>query len=337
MYIHRNFAGVLALVAIFFSGLSTIVSGQTPPVTASAQTGADASHPVPVPFGMEIKKVVAFIETDCLQEGRAVPYFSTAFVLVKPDERLGKDRGFSYLVTNRHAVQPGIENGAPCQVVNYSIRVNVRSSDPSRPPTGTSVSLGPNLPWVFPEDPAVDLAVIPFGVDQSKVDLEPIPTTMLATDDVIKANRIGEGDPVIFSGLFVQVSGLLRLEPIVRQGIIAMMPDEPIGTTLKKPGNLFLADVHVFGGNSGSPMFVNLAGFRNGAIFSGNNYKLLGVISGYEQEDANFNLQAATSYSGKIGMNSGVASVVPAQELDKLLNSEKLQVLRDDAVRQAPK
>ena len=193
----------------------------------------------------------------------------------------------------------------------------------------TSIPLGPKLPWVFPDDPSVDLAIIPFGPDQSKVDFESIPTTMLATDDVVKADNIGEGDPVIFAGLFVQVPGFLKLEPIVRQGTIAMMPDEPIGTTLKKPGSIYLADVHVFGGNSGSPMFVNLGGFRNGGVIAANNYKLLGVISGYEQEDADFNLQAATTYSGKLGMNSGVASVVPAKELDALLNCAQLQSQRD--------
>ena len=83
---------------------------------------------------------------------------------------------------------------------------------------------------------------------------------MLATEEVVKADGISEGDPVIFTGLFVQMPGLLKLEPIVRQGSIAMMPDEPIGTTLNKPGSLYLADIHVFGGNSGSPMFVNLGG-----------------------------------------------------------------------------
>lgn len=97
-----------------------------------------------------------------------------------------------------------------------------------------------------------------------------------------------------------------------------------------------MADVHVDGGNSGSPMFVNLGGVRGSSI-GGNNYKLLGVISGYEREDANFNLEAATTYTGKLGLNSGVASVVPAKELDALLNSAKLQALRDDAVKQTGK
>ena len=70
-------------------------------------------------------------------------------------------------------------------------------------------------------------------------------------------------------------------------------------------------------------------------MMAANNYKLLGVISGYEREDANFNLQAATTYSGKLSANSGVASVVPATELDALLNCAMLQAQRDSIVKQA--
>jgi hypothetical protein len=330
----RSIASCFLVSTVLLSCLTGLAQSQQSPVSASAQTAT--SH-VPVPFAVEIKKAVAFIEADCFKDGKVVPYSATAFFLVKPDERLGKDRGFEYLVTNRHAAQPGIEDGAPCQVVNYFVKLNLRSNDPAHPTVATPIPLGPKLPWVFPDDPSVDLAIIPFAADQSKVDFEPIPTTMLATDDIVKANGIGEGDPVIFAGLFVQVPGLIKLEPIVRQGIIAMIPDEAIGTTLKRPGSLYLADVHVFGGNSGAPMFVNLGGFRNGSLIAGNNYKLLGVVSGYEKEDADFNLQAATTYSGKLGMNSGVASVVPAKELDALLNGEQLQSQRDLVVKQGAK
>jgi hypothetical protein len=328
----RTIASIFLFCIAFLTCLTGLGQGQQTPVSASAQ--APPTSLVPVPFAVQIKKAVAFIETDCLKDGKIVPYSATAFFLVKPDERLGKDRGFEYLVTNRHAAQPGIEDGIPCQVTNYILRLNLRRNDPSQPIAAAPVLLGPNLPWVFPTDPSVDLAILPFGADPSKVDFEPIPTTMLATDEVVKANGVAEGDAVIFTGLFTQMPGLLKLEPIVRQGNIAMMPDELIGTTLKKPGNLYLADIHVFGGNSGSPMFVNLGGFRNGDMKAGNNYKLLGVISGYETEDANFNLQAATTYSGKVGMNSGVASVVPAKDLDILLNCEQLQAQREAVVKQ---
>lgn len=308
--------------------------GQAPhkPVSATGQPTV-AVHTT---FAEAIKKSVAYLQTDCTKaDGTTTSYEATGFFVVKPDERLGKNTAFVYLVTNRHAAQPGIEDDAPCHVSNYWIRLNIRAATPTELPRAMSLRLGPDVPWIFPDDPSVDLAIVPLTPDQSKVDYEPIPSTMLATDDVIKANMISEGDSVIFTGLFVQMPGLLRLEPIVREGTIAMIPSEPIMTTLKKPGNLYLADVHVFGGNSGSPMFVNLNGVRNGSIGFGAGYRLLGVVSGYEFEDTDFNLQAATTYAGKLGANSGVTSVVPADELDKLINCAKLSAMRDAEVAKA--
>jgi len=319
----------IASTLILFSSLTAFGQGQVPVATSSQQATATAPKSS---FTTEIKKTIAYIEADCLVEGKIEPHSATAFFIIKPDDRLGKDRGFEYLVTNRHAAQPGIENGTPCQVVNYAIRMNLRDASTGGS-KATNFILGPNLQWVFPDDPSVDLAVVPMAPDRTKVDYEPLSTTMLATEDVVKTKGIGEGDPIVYTGLFVQMPGLMKLEPIVRQGIIAMMPDEPIFTTLKKPGSLYLADTHVFEGNSGSPMFVNLGGVRNGQIMMGYDYRLLGVVSGYADEDTKFNFQVVTTYSGKFGANSGVATVVPAKELDNLLNSAKLQALREDGVK----
>jgi hypothetical protein len=324
-------------ILVFLLATATLF-GQSAPNPVSTNGQPVAAAPIHISFATAIKKSVAYLQTDCLQDdGKTVSYFATAFFVTKLDDRLEKDQGFGYLVTNRHAAQPGIERGAPCRVSNYWLRVNLRGASPSDLPQATSGALGPGVPWVFPDDPAVDLAIVPLAPDQTKVDYEAIPSTMFATADVVKANNIGEGDVVIFTGLFVQMPGLLRLEPIVRQGTIAMIPSEPIMTTMKRPGNLYLADIHVFGGNSGSPMFVNLGGVRNGGLMMGSNYKLLGVVSGYEFEDTDFNLQAATTYSGTLGANSGVTSIVPAAELDKLINSPKLQSMRDAVIARLPK
>jgi hypothetical protein len=69
-----------------------------------------------------------------------------------------------------------------------------------------------------------------------------------------------------------------------------VIPDEKLDTALKKPGNLYLGDVHVFGGNSGSPLFVNLSGMRNGSLSLGTRYGLLGIVSGFYHEDSNLQL-----------------------------------------------
>jgi hypothetical protein len=171
--------------------------------------------------------------------------------------------------------------------------------------------------------------VLPVLPDQSRYDYLSIPASILATHDVVETQGVTEGDSVLFTGYFYQFPGLKKFQPIVREGILAMIPDEKLETTLKKPGHLYLADVRVFGGNSGSPLMVNLGGYRNGAIYAGFQYKLLRIISGYYHEDSDLKLTVATTLHGKLEQNSGIAMVVPADELKALLDSPALQAARD--------
>jgi hypothetical protein len=175
----------------------------------------------------------------------------------------------------------------------------------------------------------VDLAVLPLAPDLKRFDYQPLPLSMFATKDVIATQQIAEGDSVLFAGFFYQYPGQKKIEPIVRQGILAMMPDEELKTTLGKPGRVYLADVHVFGGNSGSPMVVNVGGYRNGSLVMGGfPYLLLGIVSGY-YETADFKLETAATLTGEANANSGISIVVPAEQLKALLESPQLQRLRD--------
>lgn len=110
------------------------------------------------------------------------------------------------------------------------------------------------------------------------------------------------------------------------------MPDESINTTLQKPGQLYLADAHAFHGNSGSPLFVSVGGLRHGSLAVGENYLLIGVISGYYPEGESISVPAATVLTGEVHDNSGIATVVPAKELLALLNSPEVQSERDSHI-----
>ena len=123
------------------------------------------------------------------------------------------------------------------------------------------------------------------------------------------------------------------MEPIVRRGIIAMMPNEKI-PFVGTPEKVYLADLHVFHGNSGSPAFVNLAGYRNGSMMLGDNYQLLGVVNAYLVEDEHLNLKLEREIVTAVGQsgvpklsvkgtgqaNSGSSTIVPADELKALLD-----------------
>jgi hypothetical protein len=130
------------------------------------------------------------------------------------------------------------------------------------------------------------------------------------------------------------------MQPILREGVLAMLPDGPMTTTLCGSGNVYLADVHVIPGNSGSPIFI-IPGLGLGANESllgvPNTFGLLGVVSGYMYENEDMTLTATTTWKGSINANSGISVVVPAQQLRDLLESPELQRLRDEQFSTQPK
>jgi len=305
-----------------FSSLAQNSPSQPQP-QASATTN-------PAPFATSIKKTVALLRVMFVKGNVPMISEGTCFFISYADQRLGPTGGFSYLVTNRHVASPGIEDGTLYPIVETHVRLNLRDS--AQGSEEANIFIGGTSHWYFPADDSVDLAVLPLLPDQTKYDYLMIPDSLVATHDFVEARGISEGDSVLFTGYFYQFPGLKKFQPIIREGILAMMPDEKMQTTLKKPGNLYLADLHVFGGNSGSPLLVNLGGLRNGNIVAGYEYHLLGIISGFYHEDSNLNLTIATTYTGTLEQNSGIAMVVPANELKALLDSADLKAQRDAEV-----
>jgi hypothetical protein len=157
-----------------------------------------------------------------------------------------------------------------------------------------------------------------------------IPVGIFTTPEMVEKKQVVEGDPVLFSGLFIQSFQTVHsLEPILRSGTLAMVPKEAMETTLHKSGRIYLAEVHSFGGNSGSPVFVDMAKFSG--ILGGFSYNLLGVISGEVLESSDFIMHVTTSYTANVAANSGVSVVVPANEIKSILYDPSLQAQRDAA------
>jgi hypothetical protein len=151
---------------------------------------------------------------------------------------------------------------------------------------------------------------------------------MFVPKEALETEKVAEGDSVLFAGLFIQYLGGSRLEPIVRSGKIAMLPRDLINTTLGKPGHVILAEVHSFGGNSGSPVFVEAHLDRRSLAF---NYEFLGVVAGEVYETSDLTLQATTSYKGNLQANSNISMLIPAEEVKALLSKPKFVKQRDDS------
>jgi hypothetical protein len=55
-------------------------------------------------------------------------------------------------------------------------------------------------------------------------------------------------------------------------------------------------------------------------------------MSGYMYETEDLQLQVASTLNGKLGANSGITTIVPVDELKKMLDGPDLSRQRDDVV-----
>jgi Trypsin-like peptidase domain len=267
------------------------------------------------PFGVILKRSVVNVELKCKQGNLLISGAGTGFLVAYTDPRLPKDTFFEYLVTNRHVAECWDEHNRAREVQSLMIRVNAKDGS-SRKLTASPSG------WRIPVDDSVDLAVMNVHLPDD-LQISFIPIDDFATKEYMHNNQIAEGSPIILSGYFYQFPGEHRFQSIVRQGILSMVPDEPMITTTGRSGTVYLGDVHIFGGNSGSPVMVS----ADWLIFDG--YHLLGVVSGYYFEDEDFNLEIATTVKGVAHANSGVAMIVPADFLKALLDEPGLKAERE--------
>jgi len=266
--------------------------------------------------------------------GKVVTVSGTGFLVGVRDSRL-KDLSFTYLVTNRHVAEAFEQdekgNCGRLQIQKTYVTLNLKEPINGNRSDQVDISNSKQFHWYFPKDEASDLAVMPFG-PPDKYDFRLIDSTMLLSTDVIDKQQVVPGDKVLTGGYFYHYAGLHEFQPIIREGVLAMMPDGPMPTTTCKSGNVFLVDVHVIRGNSGSPIFIVPAlGLQSAASFGGvpSVFGLLGVVSGYMYESEGLTLRASTTWTGSANANSGISVVVPAQQLKDLLEGPELQAIRD--------
>src|SRR5579863_1687051 len=143
-------------------------------LSAFAQTAGPAASappappPVPpsAPVIKQLRETVSFIQLLCQNGADVLDLRGTGFFVFYPDQRLSKDGGFVYLVTNRHVAECWDEDRHPMRVKSISIRVNLTNGASTLIP----LNAAGNIPWTFPADDSVDLALFPLLPDQAKVE-----------------------------------------------------------------------------------------------------------------------------------------------------------------------
>ena len=315
------------LILILCLHFTLLRSSSQQPVAGQAPVAAAQTSPPAVMD--QIRNTVGFI-TVVFQDGDTRKgAIGTCFFISVLDKRLGEGQAFMYLITNRHVAEPGIDLGTPYTVLGALLRLNLKTTQGGVQSIEQPILFANETHWYFPKDDAVDLAVLPIAPDHQIYSYVDIPNSLIVGSEQVESGDVVVGDRVTFAGYFNNFPGQKRIEPIVRQGVIAMLPDEDLDTTLRKQGRIYLADLHAFHGNSGSPVFVNVSGSHHGKLELGEKYLLLGLLSGFYPESVGYSVATATVLTGEVRDNSGIATIVPAEEIKKLLNSSELQAQRD--------
>jgi hypothetical protein len=239
-------------------------------------------------------------------------------------------------VTAKHVIQ----NIRKAGYTEIFVRINTEH--------GQSVVTELKGEWHYSDNPAVDVAVtfpgfpIVPGLKVHSVALE-----NFATDEKIKQESIGIGDDVFAIGLFTHKSGNERNTPIMRTGIIASMPDEPLetGEDDELPGicKIYLVELRSIGGISGSPVFVHLDFWRLGpnmfekridigGLTIQRKTFLLGLIRGHWNLErrvvAHDHVPPATEDEEIEKLNTGIAMVTPIKDVLDIINGEAMMKKR---------
>ena len=230
----------------------------------------------------------------------------TAFFVSVPSE-VHNDIVFIYVVTAKH-VAKRLEGR------EFLVRANTAAGGSVFVPSGKQV-----VWWYHHTDESVDVAALAWAPPK-EIEHKHIPTSMFLTDEVIRDKKIGTGDEVFITGLFVHLAGSERNLPIVRMGNIAMMPGEPVPTSM---GNIeaHLIEARSIGGLSGSPAFVRET------IPSGiGPFYLLGLMHGHwDIPPERMHDEATADAEETVGrVNMGIAIVVPAKKILEVLNQPRL-------------
>ncbi len=262
-----------------------------------------------------IKNAVCFL---AVKDRGHLRFGGTGFFVIHPDIVGSVEWATLYLVTARHCVEQALGKFG-----NLYARLNLKGGE-----TRTVELRGP---WIKSDQ--ADLAIMPF---EENLDLFEsfIPSPSFLNDEIIQQHNFGAGDEIFITGLFTKRFGIGKNIPILRTGIVAAMPEEPIqGPRDPKPYNAYLLEVRSLGGLSGSPVFTIVhRGFlanRPARQFSSmvHHVSLVGIIRGHWDTVSGQDSELYNPVDGSV-LNAGIALATPAQELLSLINSAEATAMR---------
>ena len=203
----------------------------------------------------------------------------TVFFVAYHDSRTAADQNFIYLVTAKHVLKDADGHYMKTISVRLNIKDQLAEKGYDEIANITVSDSSGNLAWFHDSNDAIDVAATPLLPNQTKFDFKAIPVSMFVDAATLESNKVAEGDSIFFIGLMARYFGRNKIYPIVRHGNIAMMTNEEIDTPTGRQ-KAFIVELVSWPGNSGSPVFLNLGGMRNGSMMIGTNPKFIGILSG---------------------------------------------------------
>lgn len=269
---------------------------------------ADADMRVP----NELRQCVCFLCVKGIENGQERTFYGgTAFFVAVRTQ----DTEDHYLVTAKHCIERASAFG-----VLYA-RLN-------RTGGGAEIIALPDR-WLFSENEASDIAVMPMSPDPAVFDHASLNVDMFASEAIIKDHDIGVGDDLFVVGLFTRRHGTQRNIPIVRTGVISSMPEEPFIDDAGREYHVYLAEIRSLGGLSGSPVFVYLAPMRQITLEKNTKrlaplYFVLGCIRGHWDLRTESVIDFANDEDARL--NTGIAAVTPIQAaLDIIMSKDQVK------------
>jgi hypothetical protein len=263
----------------------------------------------------------------------------TGFFVSWPSEGLpGHTHG--YLVTARHCVEQAKRYGSMyvrinSRVVSGSPKVGdyTEAELAKQAADAELIEIEAPAKWHFHDDPVNDVAVLPMTPPVAKFMFLVASEESFATDEVVTRESIGVGDDLLVVGLFTSHHGRTMNRPIVRAGIIAAMPEEPVEDQYS--GEFFdayLAEVRSVGGLSGSPVWLVISPGRIAPGQEGREHRLhfylLGLIRGHWKKDEDWLSDFGDTEMESL--NTGIAIVTPIQRALDIIQSKELKKQRKD-------
>lgn len=186
--------------------------------------------------------------------------------------------------------------------------------------------------WEHP-DPGVDITVF-RTVAPNEYRMPPLHAQSIASRKTFDEEEIGLLNRVAIPGLLTNFTGELANYPVVRDGTIAVIPDEPVPLSIRVGASLIQTHQHVLLinavaalGASGSPVYLwPDTRVRNGRFQTGGRMYLIGVIHGFYNANprSGVPMDAATHAWGFME-NSGIAVAMPSWRILEILDLPALR------------